>query len=78
MLFVQENDKPSRLGVEGAGYIQNGRIDQFLDLCVRYWAALAQLVDGAAVRGGLDEGVGRHCWFRGLEGKLRRGREVSA
>lgn len=61
VLFVQQHDQAGGLGVERGGDVQNSRVDELLDLGVWDGAVLAQLVDGAAVLGRLDEGVGRHC-----------------
>lgn len=60
MLLVQQNDQAGRLGVEGAGNVQDGGIDELLDLGVGDGAVLAELVDGAAVLGQLDEVVDGH------------------
>lgn len=60
MLLLQENNQAGGLGVEGAGNVQDSSIDKLLDLSIGDGAVLAQLVDGAAVLGRLDESIDRH------------------
>lgn len=60
VLLVQQNNQTGGLGVEGAGDVSDGVVDELLDLRVRDGAVLAELVDGAASLGGLEETVGRH------------------
>lgn len=61
MLFLKQDNKTGRLGVERAGNVQDSSINKLLDLSVRDRRILAQLVDGAAVLSRLDESFDRHC-----------------
>jgi len=60
VLLLQENNQAGGLGVERAGDVQDSSIDKLLDLSIGDGAVLAQLVDGAAVLGRLDESIDRH------------------
>ena len=76
MLGVQEDHEPRGLGVEGAGDVEDGFVDELLDLGVRDGAVLAEFVDCAAGFVCLDERVcGGHlgrCRFGlgGSEGSM--------
>lgn len=74
MLLVQQNHETGRLGVERAGNVQDGAVDELLDLRVRDRALVRELVVGAAGLGQLDERVGgslRHCDGGGRESGRR-------
>lgn len=60
MFLVQEDHEAGGLGVEGGGDVQDGCVDELLDLGVRDGTVLAELVDCAAGLGRLDEGVNGH------------------
>jgi hypothetical protein len=60
VLLVQQDDQAGGLGVEGAGNVGDGVVDELLDLGVRDGAVLAELVDSAAVLDRLQEAVGGH------------------
>jgi len=80
VLLVQQDDEPRRLRVERAGDVQDGAVDELLDLGVGHGALLGELVVGAAGLGQLDERVGgslRHGCCRGGELSGRRGGEGS-
>jgi hypothetical protein len=57
VLGVQKYHQPRGLGVEGAGDVLNGCVDDLFDLGVGNWAVLAEFVDCAAGFGQLDERV---------------------
>lgn len=66
MLLPEQDNQTGGLGVERARNVQDGGINELLDLGVRNRAVLAELVDGAAGLGRLDEGIGgRHCCWGG-------------
>ena len=74
LVFVTEqNHQTGGLGVEGAWDVQDGGIDKLLNLGIGDRAVLAELVDGTAVLGSFNEGVGRHGCAR-LRRKLSEGR----
>lgn len=60
MLLVQQDHQTGGLGVERGGHVQDSRVDELLDLGVGHGAVLAQLVDGAAGLGRLDQGADGH------------------
>lgn len=67
VLLVQNDDKASCLGIEGAGHMFDGLLDDFLDAGVGDWGAMLEGVDGAAALHRREEGcgvcwVGRHDW----------------
>lgn len=51
MFLVQEDEKPGGLGVERAGDVRDGRVNELFDLRVRDGARLAELIDSATVLG---------------------------
>jgi len=67
VLLVQNDDKASGLGVEGAGHMFDGLFDDFLNAGIGDWGAVLEGVDSAAALYRLEEGggvcwVGRHDW----------------
>lgn len=59
VLILEQDDNASGLRVEGGGNVQDGGLDDLLNLRVRDRRGLGELVDGAAGREG-GENVGRH------------------
>ena len=58
MVLLEERDDAGGLGVKGAGDEFDGMFDDLLDAGFRDGDLVGEGVDGAAVFGGLEEGVG--------------------
>lgn len=62
MLGVEQHDEARGLGVERRRDVEHGLLDESCDLLVGDGGLLVELVDGAAVLDGLEEGLGgSHC-----------------
>jgi hypothetical protein len=71
VLLVQEDHEARRLRVEARGDVEDGLLGDFGDLLVGNGSVFVELVDGAAVLDGVQEGLlAGHCCGSSGEGGL--------